>query len=118
MKVRKMDADGDMTFGHGIRDFYVNQPEAVAQCALTRLRLWQGQWFYDLSEGTPYQTRVLGKYTGQTRDPAMRARVLGTPGVKSIVNYSSAFNPDSRQFSLSMTLNTIYGQATVSGVTA
>lgn len=36
---------GDMVWGHGDRDMLVDSPTAVAQAVLTRLKLWQGEWF-------------------------------------------------------------------------
>lgn len=47
MKVRKLNADGDMCLGHGSADYIENTPEAVAQNVMTRLSLWSGQWFID-----------------------------------------------------------------------
>jgi hypothetical protein len=100
-------------FGHGLTDFWINVPDAPAQAVLTRLQLWQGQWFLDTSDGTPYRTQVLGKYTGSTRDAAIRARVLGSQGVRAITAYGSQLNRDTRAWAVQVTVKTIYGAATV-----
>ena len=55
MRVRKQDSvTGDMQFGHGSADFWHNVPEAVGQSVMTRLLLFAGEWFLDISEGTPW----------------------------------------------------------------
>ena len=114
MRVRRMDANGNYVFGSpaGTADpvantFWIDQPEGVAQVVLTRLRLLLGEWYGDTSDGTPWATEVLGAGTASTRDVAIRSRILGTPGVTGIENYNSTMI--GRQFSVSMTLNTIYG---------
>lgn len=61
MRVRRTTADGDICFGHNANDYLVNTPEAVAQNVRTRLALWQGQWFINTDEGTPYLQQILGK---------------------------------------------------------
>jgi hypothetical protein len=114
MKYRALDAGGDMRFGHGLADFLIDTPEAVAQAVRTRLQLLRGEWFLDKREGTPYQTKVLGRNTGATRDPAIRRRILGTQGVTEIVAYSSTL--EGRSFSVSATINTVFGQTTVEAV--
>lgn len=111
MRVRKLTADRDMQFGHGQADFYRNVPEAPAQCCVTRLHLEPGEWFLDLREGMPWHTKVLGKRTESSRDPSIRARILGTEGVRSILTYASQLNRDTRGFGVQATIDTIYGQA-------
>jgi len=113
MRYRKLDANGDRVFGHGQSDFWRDVPDAPAQAVLTRLHLEQGSWFLDTTEGIPWKTRVLGKYTGSTRDAVIRARVLGTQGVSGIAQYSSSLDRNTRAFAVNMTIDTIYGQATV-----
>ena len=113
MRYRKLDANYDMVFGHGQADFWRDQPEAPAQACLTRLSLWLGEWFLNPADGTPYATKVLGKFTTSTRDPVLRARISGTPGVKSIVSYGSQVNHDTREFNVQATIDTIYGNVTI-----
>lgn len=116
MRYRKLDSQGDYSFGRGKQDFWVDVPEAVAQSVQTRLFLFRGEWFLDSTEGMTWKTEVLGVRTANTRDPAIRRRVLGTTGVKAITAYSSNLNRDTRAFSVNLTIDTIYGAATVTGV--
>jgi hypothetical protein len=98
-----------MTFGRSQVNFYNNTPEAVAQVISTRLGLFVGEWFLDTTAGTPWGTKILGKYTERTRNLAIQGRILGTPGVQEITAYSSAFDPDTRRFVVSCTVSTVYG---------
>lgn len=113
MRYRALDANRDMTFGQGGQNFLINSPAAVAQAVDTKLRLWMGEWFLDLTEGTPYPSDVLGSNTAATRDSAIRDRILSTPGVSGIVSFSSELV--GRAWSVSAVLNTIYGQTPFSG---
>ena len=111
MRYRALSATDDYQFGRsGI--FLTDSPEAVGQAVLTRLRLWTDEWFLDSSEGTPFDPLVLGYGTQATRDIALKARIVDTPGVLEIVNYYSTVNAQ-RQFTVTATINTIYGQVTV-----
>ena len=116
MRYRKLDQDGDMLFGGQQADFWRDEPEAVAQAVLTRMRLWCGEWFLDTSEGTPYQQAALGTGKRQTIEPAMRARILGTQGCSGITDFSCTFDADARIAKISATINTDYGQAKAQGV--
>lgn len=114
MRYRKLDANGDYSFGHGKTDFFINVPDAPAQAVQTRLNLWLGDWYLDTSDGMDWRSKVLGKYTGDIRDVAIQQRILGTPNVTEIVTYSSALNRGTRAFSVSgTTINTAYGQKTI-----
>jgi hypothetical protein len=122
VRYRKLDPDGDYLTGHGTADFYYNQPEAVGQAVLTRMLLFEGEWFLDLGEGTPWggfplnqevvrRGQILGANTRLTRDVALQTRALGTRGLSSIANYGSQVDPNTRRFGVQMSINTIYGQA-------
>jgi hypothetical protein len=111
MRVRMLDANGDMTFGFGQANFYHNSPAGVAQCIKTRLLLLAGEWFLDSTDGTPWSTEVLGKYTSGLYDPMIQARILGTTGVVGIVDgtYTSSFNSQLRTLAISCIVTTLYG---------
>lgn len=84
MRYRREDENGDYTFGQGDNTFLINSPEAVAQAVKTRFELWRGQWFLDLTEGTPYIQSVLGKQRSDVYILAIRERILDTQGVNAI----------------------------------
>lgn len=120
IRYRKLDANGDMQFGHGGGDFWKGQPEAVGQSIKTRLLLFAGEWFLDTTAGTPWggfplndlvvkQGRILAEHTQLSRDAAIRDRILQTDGVRTINTYGSSWRSQSRTFSVNATVDTIYG---------
>lgn len=123
MRYRKLDANGDYSFGAQQADFYIDSPEGVAQAVQTRLGLFTGEWFLDTTDGTPWRTGVLGKYTQDSYDAVIKDRILTTTvitgqlattaGVKSITAYSSTFDRDARKLRVEATIDTIYGEATI-----
>lgn len=115
MRYRKLSSDGDYVFGSGKNDFLVNSPEAVAQAILTRLKLWLGEWFADTSDGTGWNQSIVGKQSKNLYELTLHQRVLETPGVKSIVDFQSTLDPDTRRLTVSMTVNTIFGEVSLNG---
>lgn len=116
MKYRRLDMNGDMVIGHGDADYLKDSPECVAQAVVTRLRLLRGEWFLDLTEGTPYAPAVLGKHTKATYDFALRQRVLETEGVTDIEEYESIFDGETRRLTVNIRINTVYGPAAIQEV--
>jgi hypothetical protein len=114
MRIRRVDDTGDMRFGHSQSDYWFDAPEGVGLLVSDRLMLFQGEWFADASQGTPWSTRVLGERTRDTRDLIIRTQAMTTNGVRDIARYGSAFDPDTREWSASMTLDTIYGAVEIS----
>lgn len=116
MRYRKLDANDDYTIGTNA-DFYINNAAAVKQAILTRLRLWRGEWFLDIAEGTPWQAEVLGKLVrGRNPDAAVKQRILATEGVQEILSYTSVFNGDTRRVKIDATVSTIYGDVQINEV--
>lgn len=113
MRYRKLDENGDYVLGTG-QDFLINSPEAVAQAIKTRLLLLKGEWFTDIQDGIP-QDQILGKYT-DSKDILIKQRILETQGVSDIVSYLSVTNPNTREYTFTATVNTIYGQAQLSEI--
>ncbi len=114
MKYRKLDVNNDYSFGHKNNDFWINVPDGVAQSVLTRLQLYQGEWWLDISVGTPWKTQVLGKYTNNTRDAVLVARIGETKGVKSIMSFNSNLDRNTREYRVNTTIDTVYGTTTIS----
>lgn len=128
MRYRALDANGDMTFGGSQANFLIDSPQAVAQAVQTSLKLWYGEWYLDQTAGVPYLESVLGFNSQATADSAIKTAILGvtatisstnvpsgtSPGqvvqaVNTIDNYSSSINTETRAYTVSCTLNTIYG---------
>ena len=110
MRYRKLDINGDFTFGQAQSNFHVNTPEAVAQAVKTRLRLIQGEWFLDISQGTPYSAKILGAGRVATFSSALKRVIAETQGVKEVVRVGAFFNSSTRKASVTATINTIYGK--------
>jgi hypothetical protein len=105
---------GDMTFGRGAADFIADTPQAVAQAIYTRLLLFQGEWFLDVADGTPWYQQILGKPRGPgSYDATLRARIAGTPFVTRLTNYASSYNPTSRTLTVGCTVDTSFGAVAV-----
>lgn len=101
---------GDYTWGQSERNYLVDSPTAVAQAVLTRLKLWQGEWFLNLQEGVPYLQQILGHPPGaNVPDSAIRARILGTPYVTRLTDWASTYDPNNRNFTVSCKLFTAFG---------
>lgn len=113
MKYRREDDSGDYTFGQGDNTFLTDTLEAVAQAVKTRFALWTGEWFLDVTEGTPYRESILGKHKSDAYNMVVRERILGTPGVTEILEFTTEYNGDTRRVVFTATINTLYGETTV-----
>lgn len=107
-RYRMLDANGDYTFGNGSANFFIDDPDAVAQSIETRLRLIKGEWFLDSSQGTDY-AHVLGPHTKAIRDQVIKTRILTTNFVTGLNSYSSSFNAETRTLSVSGEAATQFG---------
>lgn len=107
MRYRQLDGNGDYTIAI---PFYANSPATVGQAVYTRLKLLQGEWFLDVTDGVPYLQKILGKHFGGNPDAYIKQRILTTQGVTSIVSYSSSFDGNTRLYTVNVTINTVYGQ--------
>jgi hypothetical protein len=111
VRYRKLDANGDYTFGQGLNNFWIDVSQAVAQAIQTRLNLWQGEWFLDTTAGLSIQ-QILGYNTKSLYDAVIRAQILGTSGVTSILEYGSSYDPEDRSLTVSGVVQTQYSQPT------
>lgn len=113
MRNRKLTSDGDYSFGNGQQDFYRDVPEAVGQACKTRLSLWLGEWFLDIQEGTPFMQGIMGKHSVQEANTTIQDRALGTQGLTDVTSFVSEIDPDTRGYTASFNIDTIYGPTSV-----
>lgn len=114
MRYRKLDNNGDYTFGRNANDF-VSDVDAVSQAIRTNLLLLYGEWWEDKDKGLPLFQNILGQpgtpESAQAADLLVREVISNTPGVRSISHFESSYAD--RRFALSCSVETIYGDASV-----
>ena len=90
---------------------------AVAQDILTRLRLFQGEWWEDLNLGLPMFQTILGQLASQKGLLAMQLAVqrviLGTSYVTGITSMDVGFNDSTGRLQISAVAQTVFGTVTV-----
>lgn len=111
MRVRKLDTNGDMVFGHNGNDYLVDSPQAVAQEIYTSLRLLLGEWFLDTTKGVPWLTQVVGQRGSKTNyDDVVKAAIRNVQGVIDLQNYFSTLDPRTRSLIIdTATVITVFG---------
>jgi len=109
MRVRRLDANGDMTFGYGQANFAQTQ-EATAQKVMTRLQLLRGEWFLDTDAGVPYRQQIAGIKPAplQLTEAIIKQTILETEGVDSILTYQQTLLQN-RRLEIETTVATIFG---------
>ena len=116
IKYRKRDATGDYVFGQSQDDFY-NGIEAVTQACTTRMELWEGTWWRDLNDGTPFMQSILGTRGNpqnlQAIESILQGRILGTPDVVGISNAALAYTPATRSMIYTGNVQTAYSEAPI-----
>lgn len=114
MKYRKLDENGDYTFGNNAFDF-IDKDEAIAQAIKTKLYLFYGEWWENVALGLPMFQSILGQVSN---DNLKRTVILlSAEQIESIDEVSSVDSIDvlvsARQLTLNIDVTTIYN-ATVS----
>jgi hypothetical protein len=116
LRNRRWDASGDMTFGHGARD-YLQTSSAVAQRVVQMLRTFLGECFQDLTAGVPWiqpagsdaQPVMGGAVDLGYAEAVIKAKVLALDGVASIVEVDLQIDSRARQLHVAMTITTTDG---------
>lgn len=116
---RQLNANGEPQYGQGAANFLVNQ-QAVAQAVLTRLRLWLGEWWETLTEGTPVWQQILGIAPIQLQQISLvlQERILLSPYVLSMTSSQITFDPVARQLNYVATVQTEFGPVILSNLPA
>lgn len=108
MTVRRLDDDtGDIvTSGQQ----FIGGREEIAQTVKTRLALFLGEYFRDITDGTPWYEQILGKFANlNTAESVLRVRISATTGVIRLISFDTDFDIDSRTYSVTAGILTVYG---------
>lgn len=108
MSVRAIDGNGDWMFGRGFQDYRSNENELL-QKIRTRLLSWKGDCFFDEGEGVDWNN-YLDIGTLVLLDVDIQRVVLQTAGVIRFREYASELDPGLRALTVTMTLDTVYGE--------
>lgn len=106
MIVRSLDGLGDWRFGKGKNDYLVNN-KAIIQSIATRLNSYLGDCFFAIDAGVDW-FNLLGSKDQLALELAVRAVILNTPGVTSIVDLSINLAETNRQITMQYTVETVY----------
>ena len=113
IQVRALSPTGDPLRGAGLTNF-LTDINAVAQIIKTTIKLLQGEWFENLSIGTPLFQQLLGHPTTVNAVALiMRNRILGCPYVTGINSLQVAYGAHGRTFTFFASVSTQFGQVTV-----
>lgn len=111
MTVRRLDDNGDIVTQGTI---FITGTSEIEQTIRTRLRLFLGEYFRDITDGTPWFEQILGKGTSMSaRESALRNRILRTPGVVRLTSFSTDFDVATRKYTVTAGALTTYGLVTV-----
>jgi hypothetical protein len=110
-----LDQNGDYSFGKGQQNFTYGT-YAVSQAIKTRLALLKNEWWEDLDSGLPLFQNILGQ-PGTSKnlllvDSLIKKTIAETQDVINIKSFESSY--ENRKYSFSCTVETKYGDATVS----
>ena len=113
MTVRRLDENGDIVTS-GVQ--FISNREEIAQTIQTRLRLFLGEYFRDSTDGTPWFQEILGKGSTLTnKDAAIKRRINQTDGVLQILTYDADYDINTRQYTVSGSVLTTFGEVLFNG---
>jgi len=115
-RVRRLDSSHDKTFGRGAANF-ASGSESAAQRLRCRLKLIRGEFRLDQDAGVPWwqlADSAVRPIMGVPRDPSyveatIKATILGTDGIESIVSFTMSFNGSTRRQSISFVVRDVDG---------
>lgn len=109
MRVRRIDANNDWTFGRG-RGCYAETSESVAQRVKTRLQSFLVDWFLALDHGLPWLRRMERPADLETVERDAKRQILETQGVAEIQAYEQTLDTHTRVLQIRVTLRDVYGR--------
>lgn len=111
MTVRALDANGDIvTRG----EIFIEGQAEIAQTIQTRLKLFLGEYFRNIQDGTPWFEKILGKFENLNAVEAiLRNRIVTTEGVSRLLSFSLDYDISARKLQITSFVLTQYGELEV-----
>jgi len=106
MSVRRLDSNGDWTFGRGLAN-YIKRGAEIRQNVVTRIKSFKHDWFLDIEANIDWLNILSQRENQVTILREIRRVVLNTPGVKTILNLE-VLEVTQRRASLLLRYTTIY----------
>lgn len=108
MTVRRLDLTTGDIVTSGVQ--FISRQDEIAQTIRTRLRLFLGEYFRDITDGTPWFQSVLTKRgTLSSKDAIIKRRINQTDGVLNMVEFTTDYDIDSRTYSVRAIVETEFG---------
>ena len=99
-----LDSNNDIQLGPDGSFKRVSGGAEIAQHVRTRLNVFLGEYFLDLSVGTPYYQELLVSPANLvTVESILKARILSTPGVIELTAFNMQFNRQERILTVNFT---------------
>ena len=109
MKYRKLDENGDYSFGNNSFD-YIDADNAIAQAIKTKLQLFYGEWWEDISLGLPMFQSILGQVSNENLRRTVillcAEQIQNVEGVSSVDSIDVAIS--ARKLTLDIDVTTEY----------
>jgi uncharacterized phage protein gp47/JayE len=109
MKVRKIDSNGDWTFGQGLAN-YITRSAMVKQNVITRIKSFKFDWFLDINAEIDWFNILGSKNNEKIILSELERVVLATEGVRTItrLRVNSITKRDAK---IELSFTTIYDQS-------
>lgn len=112
MRYRQLDENGDYSFGNNSLD-YIKDNDAVVQAIKTKLYLFYGEWWEDISLGLPMFQSILGQVSNENLRRTVillsAEQIQSVEGVSSVDSIVVAIS--ARKLTLSIDVTTEYGSS-------
>lgn len=112
MRYRRLDENGDYSFGINSLD-YIKDNDAVVQAIKTKLYLFYGEWWEDISLGLPMFQSILGQVSNENLRRTVillsAEQIQSVEGVSSVDSIVVAIS--ARKLTLSIDVTTEYGSS-------
>lgn len=107
MRVRHLDETGDLCING---QTFIFDQACIAQTIQTRLRLFLGEYFRDIDDGTPWFQSILGKNNNLDEiESILRNRIARTEGVVRLISFNLDYDDATRSLSVSGSALTEFG---------